>query len=65
MGHSSGSGYFSADQLVENDWARHFEKTDCLWLLPLLKRIANGEAVGVDALLRAYEDHHGTKAEYR
>ena len=55
---------FSATQALEPQWRYHFEKTDSLWFVPFVERLARGESVGLNEILKEYKRIHGCKAEF-
>lgn len=64
-GHAANSGFFPAEELVGEKWREHFRRADCLWLLPLLQRIAAGEELPPDEILNACQAHSGRPPERR
>jgi hypothetical protein len=61
----NGSGSrFSAAQALEPQWRYHFERTDSLWFVPFVERLARSEPVGLNEILSEYKRIHGRKAEF-
>ena len=59
----NGNGnFFNAATLLETKWRSHLEITQTLWLLTILERLARGETVAPDEILRAYEEEQGHAA---
>lgn len=60
----NGNGCFlTAREALEPQWRRDLESAGALWLVPLLERIAGGEAVTAAQVLDAYRAQHGEKPE--
>ena len=55
-------GFFPAATVLEPQWRSHLKITDALWLLPILERMARGEIVAPEEILRAYEQEYGHAA---
>ena len=55
---------FSATQALEPQWRYHFERTDSLWFVPFVERLARGESVGLNEILNEYERIHGRQVEF-
>ena len=56
----NGQGSFlHAGQVLQPQWRRHLETAGVPWLLPLLERMARGEAVSPAEFLDAYRSVHG------
>jgi hypothetical protein len=58
------SSRFSAAQALEPQWRYHFERTDSLWFVPFVERLARGESVGLNEILIEYKRIHGRQAEF-
>ncbi len=52
-------GFFRAADVLQEHWRGHLETTGTLWLVPLLERMARGEAVAPAEVLGAYARVHG------
>lgn len=59
----SGSMSLSALQILDPRWTKHLQKTQCEWLLPLARRMADGEEVSAEEVLSAFEERHGHRPE--
>lgn len=58
----NGNGnFFPAARILEPLWRDHLTAAGVLWLLPLLERMARGEAVTADEVLAAYRREHGAE----
>jgi len=58
----NGNGTFmTAATALEPEWRGDLESVGALWLLPLLQRMAGGEAVPASEILGAYKKQHGKK----
>lgn len=57
----SGSKSLSALEILDPKWRGHLEKTLCLWILPIARRMADGEEVSTDEILGAFADQHGKR----
>lgn len=56
----NGNGeFFSAYQVLQIQWRGHLDTAGVLWLVPLLERMASGEAVSQREVLEAYQQVHG------
>ena len=55
-------GFFPAATILEVQWRSHLKITQTLWLLPILERMARGEIVAPQEILRAYEQARGHAA---
>lgn len=57
----NGNGsFFAAHQVLGSRWRDHVATAGVLWLVPLLERIAHGEDVDREEILKAYQQVHGT-----
>jgi hypothetical protein len=58
----NGNGsFFPAAAVLQPQWRAHLETAGALWLLPLLERMAGGEAVLDTEVLDAYGQVHGNQ----
>lgn len=56
----NGNGaFFAAADVLNGEWRAHLETAGALWLLPLLERMAGGQAVSSAEVLDAYRQVHG------
>lgn len=46
-------------------WREHLELCRAQWLVPVLERFVLGEEWSDDAVLQAYQQHHGQPAPFR
>lgn len=51
----------SAAEILDPKWQEHLEITSCLWLLPLARRMADGEEVSTDEILDACAEQNGER----
>ena len=58
-GHMASGGSFRADQALEGQWADHLRFAGVLWFVPLIERLARGEAVALEEVRLAYRAEHG------
>jgi hypothetical protein len=59
IGHGGVGGTFTAGDAIGPQWARHFAIAGGEWLLPFVRRLADGEAVLAEEVLRIYRARHG------
>ena len=52
-------------QELLSSWREHLELCAAGWLVPVLERFASGEEFSDDAVLQAYQRHHGQPAPFR
>jgi hypothetical protein len=58
-GPMSSGGVFSLRSALSPDWTEQFDRAGGTWLLPYLRRLADGDDVGEIDLEHAYFDLHG------
>jgi hypothetical protein len=63
VAHGAVSGVFSAADAIGDNWKSHFEAAGGVWLLSILKRMANGETVSAEEALNMYSSKHGSEPE--
>jgi len=59
IGHGGVGGTFTARDALGSRWARHFTIAGGEWLLPFVRRLADGEPVQAEEALRIYRSLHG------
>jgi len=64
-GHHAHGTECSVQELLSDRWRNHLTLCGALWLVPLLERFAEGEAVTTKAVLDAYEQKHRHPPPFR
>ena len=63
VAHGYNGGVFSLTEALDHDWQRVFEQAEGTWLLPYLRRLAEGERVSEFDLVSHYIALHGSAPE--
>lgn len=61
VAHGAVGGSFTAKQVLDDSFSDHRRASGTEWILPLLQRVAGGEQVSVEEILKAYRAHHGAE----
>lgn len=65
-GHLGSSGTFWLDEILVGSqtlqmrWQAAFERADALWVVPMIGRLATGDALEEQAFIAAYHRRYGT-----
>lgn len=61
VAHGSAAANVTPTEALAPTWREHFAICDAMWLLPLLERMAVGDAVGWEEVVRAHVAAHGVE----
>ena len=52
-------GFFTATQALEPQWVEHLKTAGVIWFVPFLQRLAAGNIVALEEILKVFKSIHG------
>lgn len=63
VAHGAQGGHFSANEALQPSWHDHLVQAEGEWLRPFIERLASGQHLDAEEVLRVFRSKHGKEPD--